>query len=114
MPIDRIRRISLSVLALAGAFAAIAGAQPVGAWASTSDTGFVWPARGSSVYATRGSITVTWAAAPKTNSWRVARFVAPLDWTGGCSGASGFTRDETTTVHKASATFADHLADRCY
>src|SRR6476646_9048057 len=114
MPIDRIRRISLCVLALAGAFAAIAGAQPVGAWASTSDTGFVWPARESSVYAVKGSITVTWTAAPKTTSWRVARQVTSLDWTGGCSDASGFARDEVVVVHKALATFADHRADRCY
>jgi hypothetical protein len=102
------------VLVFAGTFAAIAGVEPVGAWASTSDTGFIWPAQGSSVYAIKGSITVSWTAAPKTTSWRVVRQVTSLDWTGGCSAASGFTRDETISVHKASATFVDQRADRCY
>jgi hypothetical protein len=114
MQLDRLRRITLVALALSGALAALAGAEPVSAWASTSDAGFVWPAAGSNVYAIKGSVTVTWAPVSKPASWRVARSVAPLDWTGGCAVASGFIRDATTVVHRASATFKGQLADRCY
>src|SRR4051794_14129947 len=114
MLIDRFRRMILPALVVMGALAAIAGVEPVAAWASTSDAGFIWPARGSSVYAIKGSITVSWTASPKTTSWRVVRQVTSLDWTGGCSGASGFARDETLNVHRASATFVEHRAERCY
>ncbi len=114
MPLDRLRRIILPALVITGALAMAAGAEPVAAWASTSDAGFVWPARGANVYATKGSITVSWTAASKAASWRVVSSVAPLDWTGGCSSASGYAREATMTIHKASATFVDQSADRCY
>src|SRR5262245_48582687 len=114
MELDRLKRMIMLALVLAGGLVAIASAGPVAAWAGTTDTGFVWPARGSNVYAIKGSLTVTWRAAPKTTSWRVSRLTAPLDWTGGCNGASGYKRDATKVVHRASATFAEQWAERCY
>jgi hypothetical protein len=91
-----------------------AGAEPVNAWASTADSGFIWPARGSVVYAIKGSVTVSWNRGSGANNWKVVRSKASIDGAGGCAAAIGWSQAGSQIVHKAAATFGGQLGDRCY
>jgi hypothetical protein len=81
-----------------------------------SDPGaFTYPAEGATVYASPGSVLLTWK--PGSNppaAWRIQQFSRSLDINGGCAGDVGWARGDAVKAPEPSLEVEGLVANTCY